>query len=55
MFLEEPATIIIRFDEENVLGTIYIDINQFWGWVRCTWFALNFLFIIHKNGNITRA
>ena len=48
---------VIRFGENNVLGTIYIDIYQFrWlvggGGMLLT---LQFSVIIHKIGKITRA
>ena len=43
--------IIMRSDENNVLGPKYIDIYQFWGVVGggVTWSTLHFLFMIHKN------
>ena len=53
VFLKAPVIFIMRFGENNVLGTIYIDIYQFGGvslgrWV--TWFTLLFfsLFIETK-------
>ena len=33
VFLKVPVIIIIRFGEKYVLGTIYIDIFQFWGYM----------------------
>ena len=55
MFIKVPVIIIIRFDENNVLGTIYIQIYIFQRWAdRGTRLTRYFLFIIHENGN-TRA
>ena len=43
-FLKVPMIIIIRFGENYVLGTIYIDIHQFLGWAEeGTWFTSHFL------------
>ena len=54
--LKVPVIIIIRFGEKNVLGTIYIDIYQFGGWVGEVHSPPHIiLFIIHKNGKIIRA
>ena len=49
--------IIMRFDENNVLGLKYIDIYQFRGLVGGGGYMahLFFLFITHKNGKSTRA
>ena len=45
VFLKGPLIIIMRFGQNNMLGTIYINF-----WVgEVTWFTLHFLFIIHKN------
>ena len=59
MFLKVPVIIIIRFGENNLLGTIYVDIYQFQRWARglhgspyvyCLLFIkVNYLFIIHKS------
>ena len=50
MFLKVPVIIIIRFGENNVLGTIYINIYQFWGWAREVHGPPHIvLSIIHKN------
>ena len=56
VFLKVPVIIIIRFGENNVLGTIYIDIYQFLEWAEEEHGPPHiFLFIIHKNGKIIRA
>ena len=48
VFLKIAVIIIIRFGENNLLGTIYIDIYQFWGWAGG--YMIHFIFfIIHKN------
>ena len=50
-----PVKIIVIYGENNVLGTICIDIYQFWIYGQgSTWFILHFEIIIHENGNITR-
>ena len=49
-------TIIMRFVENYVLGTIYVNIYiNFMGFVGgVTWFTLDFLFIFHKNEKSTK-
>ena len=57
VFLKVPVIIIIEFCENNVLGTIYIDIYQFGGWEWGGGEMVHFTFlkiIIHKNGKIKR-
>ena len=56
MFLKVPAKIIVRFGENNVLGTIYIDIYKFWrGSLGGYMVHLTFLVYFHKNEKSTRA
>ena len=48
VFLRVPVIIIIRLGKNNALGTIYIDIFQFWGragghMVHLTFFCLLFM------------
>ena len=49
VFLKVPVIIIMRFSENNVLGTIYINIYQFWGvcggWLHGSHFIYCLLFI----------
>ena len=49
MFLNILVIIIIRFGENNVLGTIFIVIYKFQGWVGVHGSPDIFLFTIHKN------
>ena len=50
VFLKVPVIIIIRFEKNDVLGTIYIDIYEFWGWAGYILYILWLLAMMESGG-----